>query len=83
MIIWVDDIIIAASDNNALKVVKEMLTAKFRMKDLGKLKHFLGIDFDQTNSCVKMSQKKYVNKILERFNIQDCVNQERHLVSKN
>ena len=44
---WVDDLVIAASDEEALKVVKEMLTAKFQMKDLGRLKHFLGIDFDQ------------------------------------
>lgn len=46
MIIWVDDVIIAASDENALKTVKEMLTAKFKMMD--KWNHFLGIDFDQS-----------------------------------
>lgn len=49
IVIWVDDLIIAASDENAMKVTKEMLTARFKMKDLGKLKHFLGIDFEQTN----------------------------------
>ena len=42
---WVDDVIIAASDENVLTTVKEML-AKFKMKDLGKLRHFLGIDFE-------------------------------------
>ncbi len=72
IIIWVDDLIIAASDENSLKVVKEMLTARFKMKDLGKLKHFLGIDFEQSDGCLKMTQKKYVEKILERFDMQDC-----------
>jgi len=33
VIIWVDDLVIAASDEEALKVVKEMLTAKSQMKD--------------------------------------------------
>ena len=72
ILIWIDDIIIGASDENALKVVKEMLSARFKMKDLGKLRHFLGIVFDQSEGCVKMSQKRYVENILERFNTQDC-----------
>lgn len=37
-----------------------MLTARFKMMDLGK--HFLGIDFDQSDNCVTMSQTKYVEK---------------------
>lgn len=72
IVIWVDDLIIAASDENAMKVTKYMLTARFKMKDLGKLRNFLGIDFNQSDDCVTMSQAKYVEKILERFNMQDC-----------
>ena len=72
LVIWIDDLIIAASDENALTGVKDMLMARFKMKDLGKLGHFLGIDFNQSEDCVTMSQTKYVEKILERFNMQDC-----------
>ena len=72
ILIWVDDIIIAASNEVLMTEVKKMLTSKFKMKDLGKLKHFLGIDFEQSEHCVKMSQKKYVEKILERFEMEDC-----------
>ena len=46
------------------------------MKDLGTLKNFLGIDFSQSVGCVKMSQERYTNKILERFNMQDCRTRE-------
>src|SRR4029434_11014516 len=53
-----------------------MLAEKFKMKDLGKLKHFLGIDFSQSDGCVKMSQERYTNKILQRFNMQDCRTRE-------
>jgi len=67
IIIWVYDLIIAASNEKILKEVKEMLSAKFKMKDLGRLKLFLGIEFDQSDGCVKMSQEKYVNKILKRW----------------
>ena len=76
LIIWVDDLILAASDESVLKSVKSMLTERFQMKDLGKMKHFLGIDFDQAEGQVKMSQKKYISKILERFEMQDCKSRE-------
>lgn len=72
IITWVDDLIIAASNQERLKEVKEMLAEKFKMKDLGKLKHFLGIEFNQSDGCVKMTPEKYTNKILQRFNMQDC-----------
>ena len=76
IIIWVDDLIIAASNEKVLKEVKQMLAGKFKMKDLGCLKHFLGIDFCQTNGCVKMSQERYTNKVLQRFNMQNCRTRE-------
>lgn len=59
--------IVAANDKSVLKDVKEMLNSKFGMKDLGKLTHFLGIDFEQTGGHIKMSQDKYVQRLLERF----------------
>ncbi len=72
LIIWVDDLIIAANNDQILKSVKEMLVAKFKMKDLGKRRHFLGIDFTQTNGVIKMNQKRYITKILERFDMTRC-----------
>lgn len=72
MIIWVDDLIIAASNEKVMTNAKKMLSERFKMKDLGDLKHFLGITFTQSDGCVKMSQETYVYRILERFNMQDC-----------
>lgn len=72
LIIWVDDLIIAANNENVMKKVKEMLSVKFKMKDLGKLKYFLGIEFTQHDGCVKMSQETYMNKILTRFKMEGC-----------
>ena len=72
ILIWVDDLVIAASDERALKAVKEMLTVKFQMKDLGRLKNVLGITFNQCNGCVNMSQQSYVDNLLDRFDMQDC-----------
>ena len=52
---WVDDLIIAADKVISLSNVKTMLMSEFKMKDLGKLNHFIGIDFHITQGCVKMN----------------------------
>ena len=72
LIIWVDDLIIAGSGSQTIQNVKELLGSKFKMKDLGKLKNFLGIDFTQIDGEIKMNQKRYITKILQRFDMSDC-----------
>ena len=51
---WVDNLIIAADKVISLSNVKKMLMSEFKMKDLGKLNYFIGIDFHITQRCVKM-----------------------------
>lgn len=72
LIVWVDDLIIAANTEEIVKSVKTMLTERFKMKDLGKLNKFLGIDFKQSEGQVTMTQEMYVNKILSRFGMPEC-----------
>ena len=48
-----------------------MMTEKFKMKDLGRLSYFLGIDFDQGDGYVKMIKRKYIQKLLGH-NMSDC-----------
>ena len=59
--VWVGDLLIAARDSDSLNDVKKMLAKKFKMKDLGKLKHFLGIDFNQSEREVRMDQNRYIS----------------------
>ncbi|PIK35794.1 hypothetical protein BSL78_27381 [Apostichopus japonicus] len=72
VIIWVDDLIMAASDTHLLNQFKEVMQKKFRMKDLGKISYFLGIHFEQKEGEIKMSQDKYISKMLERFGMVNC-----------
>jgi len=72
LIVWVDDLILSANSESVLESVKEMLTKRFKMKDMGRLRHFLGIDFEQAEGLVKMLQERYVRRILDRFNMQNC-----------
>ena len=72
IVIWVDDLIIGASNDLLLCDTKNMLKERFKMKDVGKLSHFLGVDFEQGDGFVKVNQKKYLCKVLERFGMPDC-----------
>jgi len=71
-IVWVDDIIIAASNTDVLKEAKESLMVRFKMKDLGVLSWFLGIQFKCKGDGIEMSQSQYVEKILSKIRMSDC-----------
>jgi hypothetical protein len=72
ILIWVDDIIIASNDQKGTQKIKQELMSKFRMKDLGKLKNFLGIEFEDKDNEIVMKQTKYLMKVLQRFGMEEC-----------
>ena len=55
-----------------IRMVKQHLFTHFQTKDLGKLKHFLGIEIAQSSFDVVLSQWKYALDILEETGMLDC-----------
>eukprot|EP00253_Pinus_taeda_P004049 PITA_04049 len=45
---------------------------EFEMTDMGLLRYFLRIEVDQNENGIFISQEKYVNEVLGRFNMQEC-----------
>ena len=72
LIVWVDDIIISASNYDLLNDVKTFLSNSFQMKDLGPWNMFLGIEFIVSQNSISMNQSKYIQNILNRFGMSDC-----------
>ncbi|XP_017542544.1 uncharacterized mitochondrial protein AtMg00810-like isoform X1 [Pygocentrus nattereri] len=72
LLMWVDDLIIAASADTIVRDVEEMLKRRFKMKDMGPLKHFLGSDFNCSDGEIKMTQKRHIEKMLARFEMSEC-----------
>jgi hypothetical protein len=72
IIVWVDDIIICAPNLEIVESVKNYLSIQFKMKDMGQLSWFLGIEFTFTDNCIKMNQTKYLERVLNRFKMDDC-----------
>ncbi|KAI5321949.1 hypothetical protein L3X38_031021 [Prunus dulcis] len=65
ILIYVDDIVITGNDPKAIQSLKDFLHARFRIKDLGNLKYFLGIEVARSKKGIFISQRKYALDILD------------------
>ena len=72
ILIWVDDLIIAASDIVVMNTFKKNFGDTFKIKDLGVLNFFLGIEFNITNRYISLNQSFYIQTILNRFNMTEA-----------
>ncbi|GKB66448.1 retrovirus-related pol polyprotein from transposon TNT 1-94 [Tanacetum coccineum] len=57
-----------------IKKLKRQLSQEFEMKDLGPAKQILGMSIirDKTKGTLRLSQEKYIGKVLEKFNMKDA-----------
>ena len=71
--LYVDDILLIGNEVGVMSSIKVWLSSQFDMKDLGKANFILGIKLwrDRKNKMLSLSQAGYINKVLERFNMQN------------
>lgn len=62
---YVDDIILAGNSIHEIQAVKVFLDQKFRIKDLGKLRYFLGLEIARSDTGIFVDQRKYTLELLE------------------
>jgi len=74
LILYVDDILLATNDKKILHDTKRFLSKKIDMKDLGESSFVLEIQIyrDRSQDILGLSQKAYIEKLLERYDMQDC-----------
>lgn len=63
LLVYVDDIIVATNNKESIVELKN-LNQKFKIKDLGTLRYFLGIEVARTIEGIQILQRKYVLDIL-------------------
>ena len=73
LLLYVDDMLIIARSMSEINKLKTQLSGKFEMKDLGAAKKILGMEIyrDRRAGKLYLSQKKYTEKELERFAMQN------------
>ena len=72
MLLYVDDMLIAASNMEAIVRLKEQLGSAFEMKYLGATKRILGmgISRDRPNRKFFLSQKEFAGKVIRHFGME-------------
>jgi len=68
----VDNIIIIVNDIFEINRVKDFLKSLFKIKDLGKLKFFLGIEVIDIGRGVCLTQRKYCLELFHEFGMLGC-----------
>ena len=74
LLLYVDGMLVAGSNMQDINVPKRKLTKSFAMKDLGVVKRILGmrIKKDRKNRKLTLSKGEYIEKVLERFRMQNA-----------
>jgi hypothetical protein len=72
LLVYVDDLMAASTSDKIWIKIKDMLKQRFDMKDLGELKWCLGMSVEKKDDVVTLSQEKYINDLLEKYQMNDC-----------
>ncbi|XP_057981296.1 uncharacterized mitochondrial protein AtMg00810-like [Malania oleifera] len=65
ILVYVDDVIVARNNMDEIDQLKRSLDDQFKIKDLGKLKYFLGIEVARTARGIHLHQCKHALDILK------------------
>jgi len=70
--IYVDDILLFSKDISKLEQVKKLLMSKYEVRDLGIVSYLLGISISFTEQTMKLSQEKYIQKLINEYGMNEC-----------
>jgi hypothetical protein len=66
LLVYVDDILLTGSNSAMLRRLIQLLSSKFKLRDLGAVHYFLGIEVQPTVMGLMLRQHKYILDILTR-----------------
>ncbi|CAL5390436.1 unnamed protein product [Camellia sinensis] len=70
--LYVDDIIYTSSSSSFVAEFKSRMMHEFEMSDMGLLHYFLGLEVQQAEDGIFISQRKYAKDLLNKFGMLNC-----------
>jgi len=65
LLVYVDDLIIIGTDHELITKLQTELHATFRMKDLGQLTYFLGLEVHHQSNVIFLNQQKHIQDLIK------------------
>ena len=72
LLVYVDDTILAGTSLSVFDELKDALHKAFRIKNLGQLKFFLGLEVARSSKGISLCQRKYCLELLEDAKLTGC-----------
>lgn len=74
--VYVDDILVTGDNEQEIHFLKEFLDDQFRIKDLGFIHFFLGLEFNEVSNGMVLHQHKFILDLLRDYHMEntDSVN---------
>jgi hypothetical protein len=66
LLVYIDDILLTGSNSAMLHRLVQLLSSEFKLRDLGDVHYFLGIEVQSTGMGLMLRQHKYILDILTR-----------------
>lgn len=72
--LYVDDMVVSARTIELVNEVKSSIASQFRIKELGPVKHLLGmeVNYNQKQRTMTITQTQYIKTMAKRFNQQNA-----------
>ena len=72
LLVYVDDIILAGNDKEEIVRIKQALNQTFKIKDLGNLRYFLGLEVARSKTGIMVNQRKYALELFTDAGLLAC-----------
>ncbi len=70
--VYVDDLLLAADQEEKLKKMKQELATRFKMKDMGPLHFLLGVKISKVPNGLRLDQESYLRQLVQKFGLEDA-----------
>lgn len=74
LIIFVDDLLIYSKDTSKIQEVKSKLSKRFKMKDMGQVSNYIGIDIENNleKNVMTLSQENYIMSLAKKYELNNA-----------
>lgn len=72
LFVYVDDMVLAENDLKSIEAVKIFFASQFKIKVLGHLKYFFGMEFTRSSAGIYTNKRKYTCDLLQDAGMTEC-----------